>query len=442
MHLAETKFKSLIDRIDANFYVSRLGAIKKLHRQYKNLGDLCKFPRAKTPPRELYFNAGIPVIKLKNVSNYFLQLKDTDFIPQSYYEEFVQPKTGDILITATGEGTIGRVGIFENGIKCVVTAEVMLVRAENINPYFLLAYLRSPDVRYQLERFARGSTGQTHLYSKDVALIPVPQVSGKIQIEVEKLVKQAHQKKKLADEKYEEAEQKLYELLGHKKLDFKFRKSFEVGAGEVFSVMRFDAEYYQPKYKEIIEILNKSDFKVEKLEKIIKISTKKVNPKLNPTEKIKYVELADINPSTGEIDSFSKLYGYEAPSRARMAIKAGNVLIASLAGSLDNIGIVPEELDEGVASTGFFVVSSENYLNEFLFLLFRSEILKKQLEQKTAGAIMAAVPKSVFGDLLMPVIPKSKQEEIAELVKQSFALQKEAKCLLDGATKKVEETIK
>jgi len=87
-------------------------------------------------------------------------------------------------------------------------------------------------------------------------------------------------------------------------------------------------------------------------------------------------------------------------------------------------------------------VSSENYLNEFLFLLFRSEILKKQLEQKTAGAIMAAVPKSVFGDLLMPVIPKSKQEEIAELVKQSFALQKEAKCLLDGATKKVEETIK
>jgi len=438
MHLAETKFKSLIDRIDANFYVSRFSAIKKLHQQYKNLGDLCKFPRAKTPPRELYFNSGVPVIKLKNVSNYFLQLKDTDFIPQSNYQEFVQPKTGDILITATGEGTIGRVGIFENGIKCVVTAEVMLVRSENINPYFLLAYLRSPHGRYQLERYARGSTGQTHLYSKDVALTPLPQVSEKAQKEIENLVKQACQKKKSADEKYEEAEENLYELLGYKELNLKFEKSFEAEATEVFSTMRFDSEYYQPKYKKIIEILNKSSFKAEKLEKIIKISAKKINPKANPTKKIKYVELANINPSTGEIDSFNELYGYEAPSRARMAIKVGDVVVASLAGSLDNIGIVPKELDGEVASTGFFVVNSENYLNEFLFLLFRSEIMKKQLEQKTAGAIMAAVPKSVFGDLLVPVIPKQKQEKIAELVKQSFVLRKEAKQLLDEATEKIE----
>jgi len=442
MHLAETNFKSLIDRIDANFYVSRLGAIEELRRQYKNLGDLCKFPRAKTPPRELYFNTGIPVIKLKNVSNYFLQLKDTDFVPQSNYKEFVQPKTGDILITATGEGTIGRVGIFENGIKCVVTAEVMLVRTENINPYFLFAYLRSPHGRYQLERYARGSTGQTHLYAKDVSLIPVPQVSEKIQKEIENIVKQAHQNKKLADEKYGEAEENLYELLGYKKLELRFEKTFEVGTGEVFSVMRFDSEYYQPQYKKIIEILNRSGFKVEKLEKVIKISTKTINPKANPTKKIKYVELADINPSTGEIENVNELYGYEAPSRARMVIKTGDVIVASLAGSLDNIGLVPKELDGEVASTGFFVVNTENCLSEFLFLLFRSEIMKRQLEQKTAGAVMAAVPKSIFGDLLIPVIPKSKQEKIAELVRQSFALRKEAKQLLDKATKKVEYKIK
>ena len=325
MHLAETKLKSLIDRIDANFYVSRLGAIKKLHQQYKNLGDLCKFPRAKTPPRELYFNTGVPVIKLKNVSNYFLQLKNTDFIPQSNYQEFFQPKTGDILITATGEGTIGRVGIFENDVKCIVTAELMIVRAENINLYFLFAYLRSSHGRYQLERYARGSTGQTHLYSKDVALIPVPQALEKTQKQIENLVKQAHQKKKSADEKYEEAEEDLYELLGHKELDLKLEKSFEAEAGGVFSTMRFDSEYYQPKYKRIVEILNKSSFKVEKLEKVINISAKKVNPKTSPTKKIKYIELADINPLTGEIESFNELYGYEAPSRARMAIKVGDI---------------------------------------------------------------------------------------------------------------------
>jgi len=440
MHLAEINSKSITDtdRADADFHVVRFDTIQQLHQQYKNLGDLCNFPRAKTPPRDLYFRTGIPVIKLKNVSNYFLQLKDTDYIPQSNYSEFVQPKRGDILITATGEGTIGRVGIFENDIKCIVTAEVMIVRPRNINPYFLLAYLRSSYGRYQLERFARGSTGQMHLYSKDVALIPVPQVSQRSQKEIEEIVKQAHQKKKLADEKYEEAERSLCELLGFDEINLKLEKSFEAGAKEVFSTMRFDSEYYQPKYKKIIEILNKSGFKVEKLAKVVNISAKKINPRANPTKKIKYVELADINPSTGEIEGFNELYGYEAPSRARMVIRSGDVLVASLSGSLDNIGIVPQELNGEVASTGFFVINSENYLSEFLFLFFRSEIMKKQLEQKTAGAIMAAVPKSVFGDLLVPIVPKQKQENIAELVKQSFSLRKEAKQLLDEATKRVE----
>jgi len=234
----------------------------------------------------------------------------------------------------------------------------------------------------------------------------------------------------------------LYELLGFDEINLEFEKSFEAEAKEIFSTMRFDAEYYQPKYKKIIEILNKSGFKVEKLAKVVNVSAKKVNPRANPTKRIKYVELADINPSTGEIESFNDLYGYEAPSRARMAIRSGDVLVASLSGSLNNIGIVPQELNGEVASTGFFVINSENYLNEFLFLLFRSELMKKQLEQKTAGAIMAAVPKSVFGDLLVPIIPRQKQENIAELVKQSFSLRKEAKQLLDEATEKIENETK
>jgi len=441
MQIAEIKFKELIDRVDANFYVSRLTTISELHQQYQNLGDVCKFPRAKTPPRELYFKTGIPVIKLKNVTNYFLQLKDTDYIPESSYKVFFQPKTGDILITATGEGTIGRVGLFENKFRCIVTAEVMIVRPEKINPYFLFVYLRSPHGRFQLERYARGSTGQTHLYSKDVALIPIPHPSEKLEQELEHLVKLAHQKKKQADEIYEKAEKRLYELLGIKKLDLDFEKTFEAKSNEVFSVMRYDSEYYQPKYRKIIEILRQSKFKVQKVEEVINISNQKVNPQNNPTHKIKYVELADINPSTGEIESYSELYGYAAPSRARMAIKQGDVLVASLAGSLNNVGLVPAELDNEVASTGFFVINSENYLSEFLLLLFRSEILKKQLEQKTAGAIMAAVPKSVFGDLLVPVIPIQKQEKIAELIKESFVLRKEAKQLLDKATRKIEDLI-
>lgn len=59
-------------------------------------------------------------------------------------------------------------------------------------------------------------------------------------------------------------------------------------------------------------------------------------------------------------------------------------------------------------------------------------------EEKTAGAIMNAVPKYTFGDLLIPVIPEQLQKQISDLVKQSFTLRKESKELLEKAKKEVE----
>ena len=442
MQIAKTKFKSLIDRVDANFYVSRLAIIEELHRQYKNLGEICKFPRAKTPPRELYFKTGVPVIKLKNVTNYFLQLKDTDSIPEKHYKDFFQPKVGDILITATGEGTIGRVGIFENSVKCIVTAEVMIVRPEKVNPHFLFAYLRSAHGRYQLERYARGSTGQTHLYSKDVALIPVPQASKKTQEEVECLVKQAHQKKKLSDEKYEEAEKNLYGLLEHKELDLKFEKSFEAGANEVFSTMRFDSEYYQPRYKEIIEILNKSGLEVKQLKDCVLQKNRRINPTKDPSNKFIYVEIGDVDISSGEID-YKKIYGYEAPPNARKKLKTGDIVISRVRPTRGAITLISEKLDNAIGSSAFYVCQPQDeFIAEFLFLYLRSELSLTQLGRPIVGSMYPTIKDENVENLLVPVIPKSKQEKIAELVRQSFGLLKEAKQLLDEATKMVEETLK
>ena len=430
-------------RFDAEYYRPEFLETENLLRKTKHnfLFEIAKISKAKKNPTRT------PEVEFQyiDISNIDLILGAIDtqnikgFLAPSRARKLV--RKNDIIISTVrpNRNAIAIIPEELDGIICSTGFSV--IKAEKVNPYFLFAFLKTKFAIHQLIRQTMASMYPA-VSEEDIADIIVPVVSDKIQKEIENLIRQAHQKKKLADEKCGEAEENLYELLGHKELNLKSEKSFEAEAVEVFSTMRFDSEYYQPKYKEIIEILNKSNFKAEKLEKIIKISTKKINPKANPTKKIKYVELANINPSTGEIDSFNELYGYEAPSRARMAIKVGDVVVASLAGSLDNIGIVPKELDGEVASTGFFVVNSENYLNEFLFLLFRSEIMKKQLEQKTAGAIMAAVPKSVFGDLLVPVIPKQKQEKIAELVKQSFALRKEAKQLLDETTKRVENLIK
>jgi type I restriction enzyme S subunit len=230
-------------------------------------------------------------------------------------------------------------------------------------------------------------------------------------------------------------------MLGIEQLNLRQDKTFEVGFDEVKPILRFDAEYYQPKYKQIKDVIYKSGYKVKKLKEVVKISTKKIDPTQEPTKYFNYIELANINPSTGEVEEYSKIIGHKAPSRARMVVKAKDVLVASLSGSLDNVGLVPEELDGAVASTGFFVIRSEHFLSEFLFLLFRSDLMKLQLEEKTAGAIMSAVPKTTFGELLIPLVPIKKQKPISNLIKESFILRKEAKGLLEKAKEEVEQYI-
>ncbi len=139
----------------------------------------------------------------------------------------------------------------------------------------------------------------------------------------------------------------------------KEEKVFEVGFNEVKSTLRFDAEHYRPKYGQVKEFIIKLGYKVKTLREVVEISNKKIEPSAQPTQTFNYIELANVNPSTGEIKEITQIQGHNAPSRARMLVKEGDVLVSSLLGSLNNIGLVPGELDGAIASTGFFVIRSK-----------------------------------------------------------------------------------
>ena len=171
----------LKDRLDSLYYVAKRNAEAELEGKgykFSRMSLLGSFPKAKTPKREEYTEEGIPVLKLKNIREDFIDLDVCDYVNKKTAASCFSPKKNDILITATGEGTIGRSCIVTEERKWIVTGEVMVFRPDitKINPYYLLYYLRSSLGRSQIVRFSRGSSGQTHLYSKDVAdlVVPVP----------------------------------------------------------------------------------------------------------------------------------------------------------------------------------------------------------------------------------------------------------------------------
>ena len=439
-------------RLDAEYYKpSYLEIEKKLSKLHcerlENLAESIRKGIFYILAKE-YRTRGIPFIRVSNIGNPFIEKKGLVYISPEKNQEHKSTslKPEDVVISKGG--TIGYVGIITPDIGiCNISQDVIGVKGikkTKVNPYFLVIFLLTKYGQNQLRR-GRSQQVQAHLTLDIVRNLLVPILSKDFQLHIEQLVKQAYEKRKLAEQKYQQAEELLYNLLGISKEEIErleTEKAYETNFKEVEQAFRFDAEYYHPKYLGILDLMKKLPFEVKPLKEVVEISNEVIDPTKEPykTKRFRYVPIAKISES-GEIFEWDEFHGWQAPSRARMVIRKGDILIPSLSGTFDKIGLVPEELDGQLATTGCFVVRAKKDHPEFLFLLFRNPLFKRQLERLTTGAIMSAVPKTIFGSLLIPDIPKDEQQEIANLIKEYFKLRKEARQLIQKAIREVEEAI-
>lgn len=440
------------ERLDAEYFRSPFleierNLLKLPHEKLENLVESIKKGIFYILAEE-YQRKGIPFLRVSNIGNPFIEKRDLVYISLEKNQEHKSTslKPEDIVISKGG--TIGYVGIITSDIGvCNICQDIIGIKnvmKSKINPYYLTVFLLTKYGQSQLHR-GRSQQVQAHLTLDMVRNILVPKILEDFQLHIEQLVKQAHEKRKLAEQKYQQAEELLYQLLGISKEEIEkleAEKAYVTNFNEVRQAFRFDAEHYHPKYFGILELLKKAPFEVRPLKEIVEISNETIDPTKEPyaTKKFKYVPIAKVNES-GEIFEWDEFYGWQAPSRARMVIRKGDILIPSLSGTFDKIASVPEELDGQFATTGCFVVRAKIGYPEFLFLLFRSPLFKRQLERLTTGAIMSAVPKTIFGNLLVPAIPNDEQEQIAHLVTEYFQLRKEARRLIQNAVREVEERI-
>lgn len=130
------------------------------------LGDICdKIGSGSTPKggREVYLNAGIPIIRSQNVLNGFLDLSDVAFISDEQHAKmkgtWVCP--GDILLNITG-ASIGRSCVVPANIKTAnVNQHVCIIRLkECADACYVCNLILSKDVQKQIELLSVGGGRQ------------------------------------------------------------------------------------------------------------------------------------------------------------------------------------------------------------------------------------------------------------------------------------------
>ena len=150
------------------------------------------------------------------------------------------------------------------------------------------------------------------------------------------------------------------------------------------------------------------------ISKISDISMKGEQRKPSGEEVFIYVDIGSINRDSKCIESPQELMGKEAPSRARKIIRAGDVLVSLTRPNLNAVALVPRELDNQIASTGFEVIKSLLVDSRYVFALTRSKDFIDSISSVVQGALYPAAKSSDVQAYTFPLPPLAEQKIIAD----------------------------
>lgn len=389
-----------------------------------------------------FYGGNYHFIKTDNLRTNEITEPFTDFLSRKGYESLkrVHLKSGDIIVTIIGATyeIIARCALIGDEIlPATINQNIAMIRPDSnkIVPEYLVSYMNSKYGRMYLEYLAR-QMEQVNLNCQEIAQYIVPILSTEFQEKLRLIVQRAYRLLSDSKAQYKQAESNLISGLG---LD-----AWEP-SGEQISVRSFkyiditgriDAEYYQPKYDDLISMIKSLGGGSVKTE--CNLHDNNFNPEKNV--EYKYIELANIGTS-GEINGCTYNLGSELPTRARRRVHAGNIIISSVEGSLQSCALIPENYDGALCSTGFFVLDSDKINSETLLVLFKSTPIQALLKQQCTGTILTAFNKDSLMSIPIPEIDDELQRKVKTSVMKSFGLRQNSMDLFEIAKHAVETAI-
>lgn len=447
-----SELDKIVFRLDAEYYhPSHLALEKKLQKNnlvsIRNAGGVidCSAFYPSIVPHYNFEGIGIPFLRVNEIQNGLLHLTtDTAFLPQEVLDDnkstIAKCKPGDLII-AKGGNSLGKVALLTDEYPVYSVCRDVIVlntwKLNELNRYWLWIFLHS-DVGQQVLLRTASQTGQPHLTVEAFYQLDVPVFSKDYQDKFEFLYNKSQELKALSIIRYGQAQNLLLSELNLINWQPKHCLTFEKNHSDTDKTGRIDADYFQPKYDEIVSTIKDYSGGWALLDDLVKVKEKNVNP-LDKAE-YKYIELSNI-AGNGEITDCMVEEGQNLPSRARRMVVTGDVIVSSIEGSLSSIALVEKEFDQALCSTGFYVINSKYYNSETLLVLMKSMVSQLQLKKGCSGTILTAINKDEFTKVVLPKVNGAVQSQIKQIITESFDLRRRSKHLLECAKRAVKVAI-
>jgi restriction endonuclease S subunit len=439
------------ERFDAEYFKSEYLEIerklKKIDSKYLydflGKGNIICGPFGSAILNSDYKDIGTPLLRVLNLHDFFLSTENLKYLNEDKVKKLPRyiVRKGDIVVSQ--RGSVSEFSLIEKEGKYIISANLISIKNSNKNFYYLITFLNSRYGKKQLEKTITGQV-QEKITTSDIKNLKIPILPQFFQFQIEKIVKQAHEKQQQAKQLYTEAEQILLTELDL--LDFKPKQklAFSTTKSNIEKAERFDSEYFQPKYSQIIEKITNYHSGFDSVKNIIKWKKGIEVGSDKYTENGKsFVRVSDF--SINGIDSVNKKIDneYFAELKDDFQAKKDEILFTK-DGTIGISYLLKNDID-GVVSSAFLRLTMQDKYNNFekecLTLIFNSIICKQQIERLSGGAIIAHLKPSDFEKLQIPLITQSIQTTIADKITLSHTLRQESKNLLEQAKLKVEQEI-
>lgn len=379
-------------------------------------------------------SGALPIVKEANVG--WVQRADWDRYPKGRIHH------GEILVEVKGKAEKVAIVPDDFPTETLVTGTLFKFQADEsqVSPFFLLAYLLSQYGRGFRSRCLTntliGFVSKQELYQ-----IPVPLFNEKRQGEIAELIKASLTSERRSRESYAEAEALLESVLGLNELGLTPQLFYERRYSEVEEAGRFDAEYYQPPKKAVLDALARMPGSTVG-EQYRSVRELWQPGKAEPGEYVRNYDLTDaLQPF---LDETVEPTTPDTIASTKKRFEAGDLVVSRLRSYLKEIAVVHNTGDVPMVGSSEFIVlrpEAGAIRVEALLVYLRSRYVQTVLKWCQDGSNHPRFDQKELLTLPVPDVVRDNQEEITDKVKESITARREAQQLLEEAKTMVEKAI-
>jgi type I restriction enzyme S subunit len=349
--------------------------------------------------------------------------------------------------------TLGQVGIVPSTIvEGNINQNISRIRVKEhlikiIQPRYLGIYL-STSIGQKLIRRNATITTQVYLNNEQLGGIRVPVLNPSLQARIVKISEVANSERKSKEKKALEIIKSVDKTIAHK-IGFIFpeienKSTFEVRFSSFEK--RLDPHFYLPGFKSLIDSIRK--IKHSQLGDIIEFSNEAWNQREDFDKEFPYIEISEIDLTSGKIRNINYVPVAEAPSRAKMIVRENDIIVSTTRPHRGAIAYITKEQDGVIASTGFAILRKLRTIEvskEYLFYILRTQICLQQMLQRSSGGSYPAITSEELKKLLIPIPAINIQEivikDIKAFIEKAEELKAEAQIELQKAKQEIEALI-